>query len=416
MAGKLLLVCINLLISSLIISAQNQSRNLDYYLNEGLKNSPLLNDYRNQLSSATDDSLLIRAAKKPALEARSQLMYSPHYNNFGYDEVITDGGNYTAVMGVSQRIFNGSELKNRYEAVALNKRYVHNTSRISTTELVKIITGGYLNAFSDFKDLQFNKSFLGLFLKENEIVSLFVKSGVAKQTDYLALIVETQSQEILVDQLQSQYRSDLLMLNQLCGIDDSLLYDLEEPMLTLRGSPEISKNPSYIQFQIDSMRIENAKMAVDISYKPKISWFADAGFLTSNPWNFYQHFGYSAGVSLNIPVYDGKQKDLEKHKLGFNENSRKGYENAYKNQYYQQIRLLNDELVSLNTRSARMEDQLKISDQLVKSLKDQLEAGIILMTEYINAVKNFRTISRNLNLTNIRRSEVINEMNFFMTQ
>jgi hypothetical protein len=34
---------------------------------------------------------------------------------------------------------------------------------------------------------------------------------------------------------------------------------------------------------------------------------ADAGILTSNPWNFYNHFGYSAGISLNIPVYDGKQ-------------------------------------------------------------------------------------------------------------
>ena len=46
-----------------------------------------------------------------------------------------------------------------------------------------------------------------------------------------------------------------------------------------------------------------------------MNWFADAGFLTSTPWNFYRHFGYSAGVSLSIPIYDGHQKEKEKQKL-----------------------------------------------------------------------------------------------------
>ena len=32
----------------------------------------------------------------------------------------------------------------------------------------------------------------------------------------------------------------------------------------------------------------------------------DAGYQVS--WNFYKHFGYSGGISLTIPVYDGKAK------------------------------------------------------------------------------------------------------------
>ena len=66
--------------------------------------------------------------------------------------------------------------------------------------------------------------------------------------------------------------------------------------LVIKGTPDIAKSPSYIQYKIDSIRIENEKMAIDIRYKPKVNWFADAGFLTSNPWNFYKHFGYSAGI------------------------------------------------------------------------------------------------------------------------
>jgi outer membrane protein TolC len=403
-------------LSGLTLFAYNQTQNLDFYLTQAIQNSPLLNDYRNQISTALADSLLIRAAKKPLVEAKSLLQYYPSYRNFGYDEVITNEGNYTAVMGISQNIFNKRELNNKFEAIDLQKRYVNNLSRISITELNKIITDQYLTAFSGYTDLLFNKNFLELLEKENEIVKQFVKNGVGKQTDYLSLLVETQSQEILVNQLKSQYRTDLMLLNQLCGLNDSVWYELADPKLEIKGTPDIAKAPAYIQYKIDSIRIENGKMAIDIRYRPKINWFADAGFLTSNPWNFYTHFGYSAGISLNIPVYDGKQRGVEKQKLEFNENSRKAYENNYRKKYFQQIQQLNLELKSLNEMSNQVENQLKTSEQLVKTFKEQLEAGIIQMTEYINAIKNFKTTGRNVNLINIQKLQVINEMNFLLTQ
>jgi len=404
------------LFSFLSYFAYNQERNLDIYLSEGLKNSPLLNDYKNQVNAAIADSLLIRAAKKPFIEAKSFLQYSPIYGNFGYDEVITDGGNYMAVVGVSQNIFNKRQINNKFQAVDLQKQSVNTASKISTTELVRIITSQYLSAYAGYDDYLFNEQFLSLFYLENEIVKEFVESGICKQTDYLSLLVETQSQEILVNQLKNQYRKELMFLNMLCGLNDSSSYKLTEPQIDIMGIPEIEKTPSYIQFKIDSVKIENEKIAVDLRYNPKLSWFADAGILSSDPFNFYKHVGYSAGISLNIPIYDGKQKELEKQKLQFDENSRQGYENNFRIRYSQQYQQLNEELRSLNDLSERMNKQLKTCDLLVKTLKQQLESGIIQMTEYINAIKNFKTTSRNLNLINIQKLQVINEMNFLVTQ
>jgi outer membrane protein TolC len=282
--------------------------------------------------------------------------------------------------------------------------------------LNKIVTDQYLTSFFGYTDFLFNKNFLELLLKENEIVKQFVKNGIAKQTDYLSLLVETQTQEILVSQLKSQYRKDLMLLTQLCGLNDSVLYELVEPEIKIKSVPDLAKSPSYIQYKIDSIRIENEKTAIDIKYRPKVNWFADAGFLTSNPWNFYKHFGYSAGLSLNIPVYDGKQRGIQKQKLEFNENTRQAYKNTYYKQYFQQIQQLNLELKSLNELSAQTETQLKTSEQLVNTLKEQLEAGIIQMTDYINAIKNFKTTSRNINLINIQKKQVINELNFVLTK
>jgi outer membrane protein TolC len=403
-------------LSFLTLLAFNQTRNLEFYLDQGIHNSPLLNDYRNQIRSASSDSLLIRAAKNPLVEVKSQLLYAPSYRNFGYDEIVTDQGNYTAVMGVSQPLFNKREINNKYEAVDIQKRTLNNSSQISINELKKVITEQYLTSFASYTDFLFNKNFLELLEKENVIVKQFVNNGIAKQTDYLSLLVETQSEEMLVTQIKSQYRKDLMLLSQLCGLNDSTWYELTDPRIEMKGAPDITKSPAYIQYKIDSIRIENEKTAIDIRYKPKINWFADVGFLTSNPWNFYNHFGYSAGVSLNIPVYDGKQRGIEKQKLGFNENSRQAYKDTYYKQYFQQIQQLNLELSSLNEMSSLVENQLRTSEQLLSTLKEQLESGIIQMTEYISAIKNFKTTSRSINLLKMQKLQVINEMNFLLTQ
>ena len=403
-------------LSFLTSLAFNQTRNLEFYLDQGIHNSPLLNDYRNQIRSASSDSLLIRAAKNPLVEVKSQLLYAPSYRNFGYDEIVTDQGNYTAVMGISQPLFNKREINNKYEAVDIQKRTLNNSSQISINELKKVITEQYLTSFASYTDFLFNRNFLELLEKENVIVKQFVNNGIAKQTDYLSLLVETQSEEMMVTQIKSQYRKDLMLLSQLCGLNDSTWYELTDPRIEMKGAPDITKSPAYIQYKIDSIRIENEKTAIDIRYKPKINWFADVGFLTSNPWNFYNHFGYSAGVSLNIPVYDGKQRGIEKQKLGFNENSRQAYQDTYYKQYFQQIQQLNLELSSLNEMSSLVENQLRTSEQLLSTLKEQLESGIIQMTEYINAIKNFKTTSRSINLIKMQKLQVINEMNFLLTQ
>ena len=405
-----------LLLACLSLTAFNQTHNLEFYLNEGNRNSPLLNDYKNQIFSANSDSLLIKAARKPFVEAKSQLLYSPSYKNFGYDEIVTDGGNYTAVLSVSQNIFNRNVINNKYKSVDLQKQLVNNSSKISIKELNKAITDQYLIAYSALSNLVFNKSFHELISKENEIVKQFVKKGVYKQTDYLALLVETQSQEIMIKQLNSQYRMELSSLNQLCGLSDSAWYELVKPELKINGNPDISKSPGYIKYKIDSTRLETEKATIDLNYRAKINWFADAGFLTSNPWDFYRHFGYSAGISLNIPVYDGKQKGIEKQKLEFEQNTNKNYAVNYKNQYSMQFIQLSNELKILNETTDQTVTQLKTSGQLVDILKDQLEAGLIQMTEYINAVKNYKTISSSLNLLNVQKLQIINELNFLLTE
>jgi hypothetical protein len=77
---------------------------------------------------------------------------------------------------------------------------------------------------------------------------------------------------------------------------------------------------------------------------------------------------------------------------------------------------LNSELKSLNDLAVRTATQLNTSAQLVDALKGQLESGIIQMTEYINAIKNHKTISSNINMINVQKLQIINELNFLSTK
>jgi hypothetical protein len=396
--------------------SQGQIRNLDYYLKEGLSRSPLLKDYANQYSSVAFDSALVRAVKKPQAEARSVLQYIPVYGNFGYDEVVTDHGNYQGMVGVSQDILRGKEVGNKLEALGIQRRTLANTSKITTNELNRLITGQYLSSFSVCNDLTFNISFLQLLISENEIVKQLAGKGIYKQTDWLSLQVETQTQEFLVRRLKSDYESSLRQLNVICGIDDTTSYNLSLPEISVTGAPDIAKSPGYAQYGLDSLRIQNEKTSVDIRYRPKVSWFADAGFLTHDLTAFYTHFGYSAGLSVSIPIYDGNQRNLEKKKLDIEEKTRSNYRDNFHVKYNQEILQLTREITSEKEILSGLETQLATSENLLKALKTELDAGLIQMIDYLSSVKNYRIINKALSDSRIRILQLTNELNYIINQ
>jgi hypothetical protein len=404
------------IVSGLSLAGISQSRDLNYYLREGLQNSPLINDLKNQLQSASLDSIIIEARRKPQVEGRSQLLYSPYNDHFGYDEVITDGGNYQAVAYVSQDLFVSKKAGNKYQALNYEKQGLNLSVKLSSAELMKTITDLYIQSYSVYSDLLFNVSFLDLMKNENQVVSRFVENGIYSQADYLSLLVETGGQEVIITQLRNLYRKNIMSLNELCGIVDTSQIMLQMPVIEPQGTARISDYLILRQYSLDSLRIINEKEALSLRYKPSVNWFADAGILTSNPFNFYRHAGASAGVSLTVPIYDGHQKKTEEDKLSLKEDSRSRYFNSTKKEYDQIYLRLNSELEGIKQVKAGLEKQLALSDQLVKSLRVQLENGIIKMQDYIAAIKNYRNISRYIILSDIDILRVKNEINYILTR
>ncbi len=69
----------------LSLFAIGQQKNLDYFIQQGLDNSPLLKDYQNQVQINRVDSQRIRATYKPQVTGTSNNAYAPVIKGYGYD-------------------------------------------------------------------------------------------------------------------------------------------------------------------------------------------------------------------------------------------------------------------------------------------------------------------------------------------
>ena len=412
MYRKFFLLLIIITNSIYCIFAQ-QSQNLEYYINLGIKNSPLIKDYNNRIQLNYYDSLKLRTQLKPQFYANGQIMIPPTYKGYGYDKAITNGGNYMALMGVSQNIFNKNILSPQYSELNINNKSLVNTSKITEKELKKNITEYYLTALSDYNEINLNENIINLSNRQSELLKQLIEQGIYKQSDYLSLLIELQSQKSQLLQLEIQYRKDINNLNVICGISDISIYVLTLPAINENRKSDINASSLFMQFRIDSLKLTNEKALTDIRYRPRLNLFADAGLLSSDISNVDKNFGFSFGLNFSMPIYDGKQRYLDYKKTDISESTRINYKDFFKSQYNQQVYSLRKNLIATKDLIKQLQNQLNLSESLIEDYKQLLEKGEVTITDLILAFRNNINIKINLNQQQIKELQIINEINYW---
>jgi outer membrane protein TolC len=410
MNKKLLLITFCNLISLCLLS---QKQGLDYYIQQGIQNSPLLKDYQNQIQSASIDSLLLNAERKPTLTGNSMIMVAPTYNEYGYDEAITNTGTYAALISASQTIFAKKTYKPQYEAIRIQKQSLANTSKISEHDLKKNISDQYITAFISLNQYNYAQSTYKLLKDEELILEKMVEQGVYKQTDYLSFQIATQSQEIQITQTKNQYRNDLRQLNLICGITDTAYQELPTPVMESAVKQTQYVSPLLIQFKLDSLSIINRKDLVNANYRPHLNWFADAGLLGSNPSVLYKNFGTSFGVNFSVPIYDGKQKKLNYQKLTITESTRNNYQTFFKTQYNQHLQQIATQLSENEKVINQIQKQLTSSEKLIAMSKQLLNTGTLSVTDFIITIMNYIDMKNQMNQAQLLKLQLTNEFNYW---
>ncbi len=386
---------------------------LDFYIDRALQNSPLLKDYRNQLAAGQVDSALIRAGYRPQVTGSSVNVWAPTIKGWGYDQAISNGGNFTTVVAVNQTLVGQKHLDAEYETIRLQNQGVGNSAKVSEQDLKKSVTAQYITAYGDWQQLNFNREVYALLQKEETLLKDLTQKNVYRQTDYLAFLVTLKQEGLLLRQLEIQFRNDHGTLNYLCGIVDTAATALDDPRIELQRLPEIDQSIFFRQFHLDSLKLRNSRSLIDYSYRPKASLYADGGFSSSFEYQGYKNFGVSFGVSVSVPIYDGHQRKMQYSKLDIAERTRTGYKDFFTKQYDQQIAQLRQQLQATEELIGQINDQVKYSQTLIDVNGKLLGTGDARIADYIIALSNYLSARNLLTQNNITRLQIINQINYW---
>lgn len=386
---------------------------LGFYLGQALENSPLLKDYRNQVLTGEVDSQLIKAGYRPQVTGNSTNIYAPLINGWGYDEAISNGGNFTTVVAVTKTLVGQKHLDAQYETIRLQNQGVANTSKISEQDLKKSVTAQYITAYGDLQQLRFNREIYALLQKEESLLKDLTLKNVYRQTDYLAFLVTLKQEALLLQQLDIQYRNDHGMLNYLCGITDTSATLLEDPGVKLQYLPAIDTSVFFRQYTLDSLRLRNDRSLIDFGYRPKASLYADGGWSSSLMYEPYKNFGMSFGFTVTMPIYDGHQRKMQYSKLDIAERTRAGYKDFFTRQYNQQIAQLTQQLKATEALIGQIDEQVRYSQALIDANGKLLGTGDAKISDYIIALSNYLNAKNLLTQNAITRLQIINQINYW---
>ena len=406
--------CLLILSFCLCISPSfGQKRNIDFFIEEATANSPLLKDFQNQIKINQLDSLLILAAQRTQLSFTANNMYAPVVNGFGYDEAITNGANFSALIGVNKSLLNGRFNKLQFTSLRLLSDALRNNISLSEQDLRKSIISQYITTYGDFLQVNFTSGIQDMLNKQEVVLKKLTEKNVYRQVDYLTFYVTLQQNEFRLKQALIQYRNDYSTLNYLAGITDTAQILLDEPGITLNILPDISQSLYFRKYQTDSLTLSANRSLTGISYRPKLNVFADGGYNSSLAYKPYKNFGTSIGLNLVIPLYNGKQKKLQYQKIDIQENTRLANKKFFANQYYQQLVQLNQQLQSATALITDINLQLKFIETLITVNQKLLQTGDVRIYDYILALNSFLNAKNLVNENTINRLQLINQINYW---
>ncbi len=391
-----------------------QTRDLDYYLKQTVSNSPLLKDYNNRVIRQQLDSLLILTGKKIQVSATGNLLIAPVYSGYGYDQAITNGGLYSALLCERLTVFQKNYLEAQLQINGTAINSIQNSAKISQRDVEKAVTDQYLAAYRDLYQLLFQKKLTGLLNDELVLLQPLVKSGIYQQADYTALHLQVQSQNIQTLMLLSAYKSDVITLNILSGIFDTSSVLLSPPALQWKETYNPIADAHLLQFYLDSLSVEKNKNLLHYNYVPKVQLFADQGLNAVQLVGIYRKFGYSLGLNLSWNLYDGGQRKLTLQQYALQQSTNADYRTQYTLQHTLQISDLYQQNKALDSVVYQYENELKSEEILLDMRKNQLENGQLSVIDYITTVKDYMGIESSYNEVKLRQQQIVNEHNYLI--
>jgi hypothetical protein len=374
---------------------------LDDFLDKAIQNAPALKEYRNQ-QAINRIQQKINSAENSAfhLALTGDYLFVPYFNNhgqlvttdpseqaIGYDINLGDGGLYAAQLTVEKNVFNRRIVRVLNDQTTIQDTLTAYLIDLEEHTLIKEVTEHYLDTRRSLLLLQLARETVDNLQEQLELTATLAAKGFAKPQDYLLLKVESQNQLIQLNDARQGYRSQVYQLYALCGMQDTSVVEIDSIALAMNAAPAHS---SFLRkFALDSLATANEQDLFETRYQPRANLFFNTGLNAVELHNIQRKFGMSAGVSLSVPLYDGRQKSLTRQQNHLLRNSIAEYCRFSEMNVTLQRNILADRIRSLQNSLKIMDGQIEDYRQLLLLSEKQVQQGAESMIDHLTLLRNF---------------------------
>lgn len=398
------------------INAQSKNT-LSYFLETAKTNSPVLNDFNNQVLSNRIDSLKLRATYGFIVTGEGTAGYSPNIKGWGYNSALTNGQSLFAGVRVAKEFISRNNLNTRLTGVNASIAQVLAQKNISLQTLNKQITDQYITTYASQQQYNVSKEIIHLLNQEDIVLKKLTQAAVFKQTDYLTFKVTLQQNELTLQQQKADWQNNYSLLKYLSGIVDDTFEPVEAPYFTEKlNSTSFDKSMYQKAFQADSLKLANDAKIIQYNYKPKITAFSDSGYQSSFITSPYKNFGLSVGVGVTIPIYDGHQKKMLLQQNQLSLQTRQKYLEQTQRQYQQMIFQIKSQIEQYNKIINTANEQTTYARTLVEANAKQLPTGDVRMVDFILSINNLLSLKGNIIQYNTTLFNLKNQLQYLIIQ
>ncbi|MFT3903873.1 MAG: TolC family protein [Niabella sp.] len=402
---------------SFCISHAQTSNSIGYFIKTAQVNSPVLNDYNNQVISNRIDSLKLRAAYGFIITGEGNAAYAPNIKGWGYDNALSNGQSLFAGIRVAKEFISRNNLETRLDNYKAGVAQVLAQKDITIQTLSKQIADQYIATYTSQQHYKLSKEIIALLDQEDEVLKKLTQEAAFKQTDYLSFKVTLQQNLLALQQQTADWQNNYILLNYLSGIVDTTFQELETPDIGEAPVPSAFEESVYASaFRADSTKLANDAKIIEYDYKPKITAFSDGGYQSSFTHMPYKNWGVSVGVAVSLPIYDGHQKQmlLQQNKLALE--TRQKYLSQTGKQYRQQIFQLQNQIEQYDKMINTANEQMEYARTLVEANAKQLPAGDVKMVDFILSISNLLNLKAGIIQYNNALFSLKNQLKYLIIQ
>lgn len=418
-----------LILSVIFFSTSIAQKNLDYFVSLAKQNSPLINSLENQsLITKLDLEQMKRVLSSPEISLEANLLFAPIISHdqgndkfewisqgasdyIGFDQAFSDGGQYQAGVSLNQPLFKNSLLQAYHDKASITEESNQNQINLTGHELELLVTYQYILCLKSKKQKENTQAVLQLLTEQLNTLEILVNHAIYKQTDLMLLQIVYKNYELEEKNHQANLESNLYDLNLICGINDSVLNDIEDVNFIMKQDPNEPSN-FLTRFSLDSLSLLSDLNFSKQKYKPQLSIFANVG-MNAIYQPAFNRFGFNTGLTFSWVLFDGYQQKLQRQKTNVALLSVDFEKNHFKTQQKLQKAKLIKQISRLNEKEMMIEDQVKQYDLLIKTYQDELSTNQVSIMDLKNLIQESLAKKQELTLLKMEKEIFINSYNYW---